>query len=150
MANENQDVERQVWQRVFAQPQTKPEGDDLRMLVLSSLEAAGAYRYLSRILTGRARELARRLWEEEQETAACLRGLHRLSGGGKERPKGISAMQDRPDKVLEKCYHRARRTVTEYTARMVDSEFGSVFRRLAAREEEHCARIAQLLGNNGQ
>ena len=150
MANENQDVERQVWQRVFAQPQTKPEGDDLRMLVLSSLEAAGAYRYLAGILTGRSRELARRLWEEEQETTACLRGLHRLSGGGKERPKGISAMQDRPDKVLEKCYHRARRTVTEYTARTVDSEFGSVFRRLAAREEEHCARIAQLLGNNGQ
>lgn len=148
MENGDKNVERQVWQRVFAQPQTKPEQDDLRMLTLSSMEAAGAYRYLAGTLTGKSRDLARRLWEEEQETAACLRGLHHLSGGGKERPKGMPAVKDSPEKALEKCYHRARRAVTEYTARTVDPEFGSVFRKLADREETHCAQIAQLLGSN--
>ena len=146
MENVDKNVERQVWQRVLAQPQTKPERDDLRMLILSSMEAAGAYRHLAGTLTGRSRELVRRLWEEEQETTACLRGLHRLSGG-KEKPKGMPAIQGSPEKVLEKCYHRTRRAVTEYTARTVDPEFGSAFRRLAEREEEHCARIAQLLGS---
>ena len=148
MEQMDKNMERQVWQRVFAQPQTRPERDDLRMLTLSAMEAAAAYRYLAGSLTGKSRDQARLLWEDEQATVASLRGLHRLSGGGGEKPKTISVSKESPEKVLEKCYHRARRAVTEYTARTVDSEFGTVFRKLAEREEEHCVRIAQLLGSN--
>lgn len=147
MGNVDQGKERQVWQRVLAGKEAQGGREDMRMLVLSSQEAASAYRHISSQLTGTGRELARRLQEEELTTAAILRGIERLSGGTGARPKPTPAIQGPADKVLARCYHRARRMAAEYTARSMEVEFAAVFRILAQREERHCLHIAQLLGN---
>lgn len=146
MGNMDRGKERQVWQRVMAGHERGEGREDLRMLTLSAQEAAGAYRYVAAQLTGPSRDLARRLQEEEQATVAALWGLHRLSGGGGDRPKPMPAPQGGADKVLARYYHRARKTAAEYMARSVEPETGAVFRSLAQREESHCLLIAQLLG----
>lgn len=148
MENFDANVEQQVWQRVFAQPEQKRE--DLRPLVLAAMEAAAAYRELAGMLAGSRQEQAKRLYQEQQSTVTCLRGMQRLSGSGGEPPKALPRPREPAQKLLEKNYHRAKRAMTEYTARSLDSEFGVVFQHLAQREGEHCVMIARLLGQETQ
>lgn len=146
MEQRDSSVERQVWQRVFARTQTREEGDALRMLALGAMEAAEDYRRLANFLTGRPGELARRLWEGERENLACLRGMMALSGGKDTLPRQLRSPRVPAEKLLRKSYYRTRRAMTEYAARMLDGEFGEVFRKMSQREGEHCALIVQLLG----
>lgn len=146
MENMNRNTEQQVWQRVFAQLQAQPGQEDLRMLALSAMELAAGHRLLTGLLTGSAREQAVRLWEEELANIACLKGMQRLSGGAEVTGRMPNAPKEPARRLLEKSYHRTRRAVTEYTARLADPEFGAVFQKMADREREHCAVIAELLG----
>lgn len=146
MENLDRNTEQQVWKRVFAQPQIQSEREDLRLLVLYAMELSAGYRRLAGILTGRDKERLRHLWEGEEANIACLRGIHRLSGGTEEMVKPLSAPNEPARKALEKSYHRTRRALTEYTARLADSEFGMVFQKMADRERDHCAILAELLG----
>lgn len=147
MEKMDRNTEQQVWQRVFAQSPAQPGREDLRMLMLSAMELAAGYRLLTGVLTGSARERAMRLWEDEQSNIACLKGMQRLSGGAEGKPKTLSAPSEPARKVLEKSYHGTRRALTEYTARLADPEFGSVFQKMADREREHCAILMELLGS---
>lgn len=137
----------QVWQRVFAQP-LQPGREDLGPMLQEAMELAGAYRYLTGSLTGRSREQAQRLYEGEMEVIACLKGIGILSGRPEEVLKLWQPTKGPGKKLLEKCYHRSRRCMTEYMARSAEGEFGVVFRALADREGEHCAIIAGLLGRS--
>ena len=144
---ENRDInEQQVWQRVMAQPED-PARDDLRGLLLAAMELAAAYRYLAGALTGRQRERAKRLHEGEQANIACLKGIGILSGRGEEVLKIWNPSKEPGRKLLEKCYHKSRRCMVEYMSRSAETEFGTVFRKMADREGEHCAWIAELLGS---
>lgn len=147
MENWDRNAEQQVWKRVFAHPQMSSGDEDLHLLVLSARELAAGYRRLTGILTGRDKERVKRLWEGEEANIACLRGIHRLSGGAEETVKPLSAPNEPVRRVLEKSYYRTRRAMTEYTARLADPEFGIIFQKMAGREQEHCAILAALLGN---
>lgn len=137
-------VERQVWQRVLKQPE--PSRGDLRALELAALEAAAVYRKLAGTFTGKTREKIRRLYDGQMETAVCLKGIGRLSGGGSGKKANVSAPDEPAFKALEKQYHCARRAMTEYTARTVDGEYGAVFQRMADIQREACWVLAELLG----
>ena len=141
-------VEQQVWQRVRGQqpPEQEVSGMDVRNLTLQAMEAAAEYRYLAGTLTGASREQARRLWERQQESVFSLLGIARLTGSPGERGKTLETAKEPPDKILIRAYHRARKTVTEYTARSLDPQTGLVYRSLSEREQEQCAAIARLLG----
>lgn len=146
MENMDRNTEQQVWQRVFAQPQTPSGREDVYLLILSAMELSAGYRRLAGILTGEDRERMKRLWKGEEANTACLRGIHRLSGGTEEPVKPLSAPNEPVRKALEKSYYKTRRAVTEYTARLADPEFGMVFQKMADRERDHCAILAELLG----
>ena len=137
--------EGQVWQRVL-NPQPAAPRDGLRLLRRESLALAGVYRRLMSSMKGKTGEMAGQLYREEVATAAGLRGLEVLRGedGGKLNP--LSPSQEPAERLLKSCYHRTRGCLTEYTARTVDGETGAVFRQLANRAEQQCARIAELLG----
>ncbi len=141
---EFENPERQVWQRVFSQPQQKRE--DLRPLLLSAMESAGAFRHLAASLTGEGKEQARALHQSQMETVFCLRGLQALSGSAGTFPKVLPQIKEPASRLLEKAFYRAKAAITEYTARSLDPDFGMVFHCLAQREELHCAAIARLLG----
>ena len=142
-------VEQQVWQRVRGQAGPAPEREDLQALIRSAREAAAVYRYLMGSLTGRAGDQARLLWQTQQQTVACLKGIYRLSGGAGRKEKGVSAPREPAQRLLERAYFRAKKTVTEYAARELDPQFGVVFRQLARQEESQCAVIAGALGELG-
>lgn len=142
--------EEQVWRRVLGNEEESPEGMDLRALLLSAMEAAAAYRQLSELVAGKQKERVRRLYEGEQANIACLRGMHRLSSGTVMKPKAMRVAGEPAAKLLEKCYHRTKQAMTEYTARTVDREFGAVFQKMADREREHCVLITELLGELGR
>ena len=149
MENFDPNVEQQVWQRVLAQS-AQPQRDDLRSLQLSAMEMAEVYRHLANTLSGRDREQAKRLHDGETANISCLRGIRILSGVTGEKTKVMNVPKESAGKLLEKCYHKTRRAMTEYMARSVDGEFGEVFRKMADREGAHCAVIAELLGEMGR
>ena len=137
--------ELEVWQRVLSCREETPK-NDLRQLRQESMELAAIYRNLSQRMSGTNQELMKRLHTGERANAAALAGIGKLSRKEEEGLKLWQPGNEEPRRVLEKCYHRSRRCATEYLARTADGEFGLVFGRLAKREEEHCAWIAEILG----
>ncbi len=117
------------------------------MLMLAAMETAAGYRLLTGMLTGKAREQVRGLWEGEQANLACLQGMRRLSGGSGDKRKNISLPSEPAGKLLEKSFYRTRRAMAEYAARLADPEFGVVFQAMADREQAHCAVLIELLGS---
>lgn len=135
-------MESQVWQRVM-QPISGGGSGGLKGLLFTAREQVAACRFLAGTLqTEQARELLRR----EQANADCLRGLLILSGLGEEKGRSMTYEKEPVRRALEKYFRRARKLVTEYTARYAEPEFGEVFRHLAQREGECCALAAELLG----
>lgn len=145
---EDRKLEAQVWQRVRATAEEPPRSD-LRQLQREAMELAAIYRNLVAQFTGRQQEQARRLYLGEKANAQALAGIGLLSRQQGEALKLWQPGKEPAGKVLERCYHRTRRCMTEYLARSAEPEFGSVFRALADREGEHCAVIAELLGSLG-
>lgn len=145
MENMDAGTEKQVWDRVFARSE-QARGEELRSLLLAAVELAANYRYLAGILTGKAREWARGLYEGELENIRCLKGIGILSGSREEVLKIWNPSKEPAKRILEKCYHRTRRCRMEYMARAAEPEFGVVFQSLADREARHCCQLAQLLG----
>ena len=142
----DRNTEQQVWQRVLNQQEEQPRSD-LRQLQFAAMELAGVYRHLAGTLTGKPREKARLLYEEEMETAACLKGLSILSGRKDDLLTIWTPSKEPKQKLLEKCYHQTRRCMVDYTARSAEPEFGCVFHRLAEKAGNRCAILAQLLGS---
>lgn len=140
------ETERQVWQRVNACREEAPK-NDLRQLQREAMELAAVYRALSSGMTGRTREQIMRLYRGEKANALALAGMGYLSRQGGEQMKLWQPGKDDPQKLLERCYHRTRRCMTEYLARSAEAEFGAVFDRMAKREGEHCALLAEVLGS---
>ncbi len=138
----------QVWQRVRSAAE-EPARNNLRQLQREAMELAAVYRALVSQFTGRQQEQARRLYIGEKANAAALAGIGILSGQPGEALKLWQPGKEPARKALEKCYHRSRRCMTEYMARSAENEFGTVFQKLAEREEAHCALIAELLGSLG-
>ena len=145
MDKQDWDTQQQVWQRVRAGREEGPK-NDLRKLQQEAMELAAVYRSLSSQMTGRRRELVMKLYQGERANASALAGIGYLSRQGGENLKLWQPAMEDPGKMLERCYHRTRRCMTEYLARSADGEFGAVFDRMAKREGEHCCMIAELLG----
>ena len=139
-------MEQQVWQRVRAHREEAPK-NDLRQLQREAMELAAVYRILLQQLTGRQREQAMKLYQGERANAAALAGIGKLSRMEGEHMKLWQPGKEDPAKLLEWCFHRTRRCMTEYLARSAEGEFGVVFDRMAKREGEHCGILAELIGS---
>lgn len=140
------ETERQVWQRVNTCREETPK-NDLRQLQREAMELAAVYRALSSRMTGNPREQIMKLYRGEKANALALAGMGYLSRQGGEQLKLWQPGKEDPGKMLERCYHRTRRCMTEYLARSAEAEFGAVFDRMAKRAGEHCALIAEVLGS---
>lgn len=136
-----------VWQRVHASAAIAPDGDSLLALITGEWADAATYLYLSRSRQGREAAALRRLFEEEQSHAACLKGIYTLSTGKKPIIHTVPPAKEPLETALRRCYGREMRSLAEYEARSADPEYGPVFARLAAQEREHCRIVLELLGN---
>lgn len=136
--------ELQIWQRVAGGPQ--PENGNIRPLLLAAVENAAVLRHLTGLLTGKARERMKPLQEGAQRSVEALKGVQKLLGhpAGDLRPPLIP--KEPPRRLLEKSFHRTLRLMTEYSARVLDPEYGVVYQALADRERKAAAVLAEVIG----
>ena len=130
---EDRDLEKRVWERVAAREGAPRE--DMEELLRQARELGEEYRALARLMGDRG-ELAG-VRREQQENARILAGIRALQqGGGSEKQKR-----------LRRCYHRSRRAMTDYAARVATPEVGLAYEYLSDLEREHCLEILRMLGS---
>ena len=140
-----QEREAKVWQRVAEQKEVRIH-HGTQGLIRESGELAAIYRRMAEKMTGKEKQLARKLYELEQANRACLRGIALLSGAGADSTKPWVPGKGDEKGQLMRCYHRTQHSQAEYMARSLDPEYGCVYRELALRQERQCALLAELLG----
>ena len=122
------------------------DGQDLCRLLLAEESAAAMYLALARQLGGRAGGRLEQMAREAQAHAACLEGICVLVTGTVPELCPAPPEHGEPQVLLRRCYGRAMRTLVTYEARREDAEYGPVFSRLAAQQQEHCRIILEILG----
>lgn len=138
-----------VWQRVQG-ARSQPDGANLPNLIAEEWQDAATYLHLSKRMPLREGQLLRRLFEEEQAHAACLKGIYTLTTGQRAAPRATPPQQESVEQILRRCYGREMRCLAEYESRSSDPEYGPVFSRLAAQEREHCRIVLELIGRSKQ
>ena len=136
-----------VWQRVKGEPAGESRKDGLLSLIAEEGTDAAAYLKLSREFAGSEGAKLRRLFQEEQAHAACLKGIYTLITGTRPVVRSAQPELTDPEALLRRCYGREMQCLAKYEARASEPEFGVVFARLAEQEREHCRLVLELLGN---
>ena len=131
---EDRELEKRVWERVAAR-EAPPREEDLEALLRQARELAEEYRALAALMGDRS--ILAGIRREEQETARILAGIRALSQGG-----GSEKLQR-----LRRCYHRSRRAMTDYAARVATPEVGLAYQYLSELERQHCLEILRMLGS---
>lgn len=142
-----------VWNRVRGKeeaPPAAPSTQGLLSLIAEEMQDATTYLHLSRGYQGKEGALLRKLSQEEQAHAACLKGIYTLITGNRPEVRAVPPKQESAEITLRRCYGREMRRLHEYENRSKDPEYGQVFARLAIQEREHCRQILELLGSIGQ
>ena len=140
-------MENRVWQRVLAGPEKS--GENLQPLILAAAETAMEYYHLLRRSSGKNREALQQLYDRTRVNLNCLRGLQTMRFGSAGKVGNLPASGENQRKIMETCYRRTPRAMTEYTARSAEPEFGAVFAVMAQREQSNAALIAEILGMGG-
>lgn len=135
-----------VWQRVHATVQPEPSAAELPALIAGEWTDAATYLHLSRKYQGRESAILRRMFEEEQSHAACLKGIYTLLTGEHSVTRTPPPAQEPLEVTLRRCYGREMHCLAQYEQRQTHREYGPVFARLAEQEREHCRMILELLG----
>ena len=130
---EDRDLEKRVWERVAAREGAPRE--DMEELLRQARELGEEYRALARLMGDRG-ELAG-IRREQQEIARILAGIRALSQGG-----GSERLQR-----LRRCFHRSRRAMTDYAARVATPEVGLAYQYLSELERRHCIEVLKMLGS---
>ena len=115
-------------------------------LLLDTGAAAENFSHLARCFQGHHAEALCRMARDSRAQRACLGGIFAIIAGEPPRsqtptPDG-GTMQTR----LKKAYARALHLLAAFEGKRSDPEYGPVFQRLAARQQEHCRNILEILG----
>ena len=147
MAKYDQEMAQRVWKRVQGEQSREQPERNLQGLILGEWMAASTYLMLSRQMGPKEAEILRRMFREEQNHAACLKGMYVLSTGQKPVIRTPQPSKEPVEATLRRCYSAELQSVAEYEARSGDPEFGHVFARMARQEREHCAYVLELIGS---
>ncbi len=146
METYNSEKAARVWQRVHESTSPLDNAGQLPALIIGEWTDAVTYLQLSRRYQGREAQLLRRLFEEEQSHAACLKGIYTLLTGEQVNHPSPPPPQEPTEVILRRCYGREMQCLAAYEQRTSSPEYGPVFKRLAQQEWEHCRTILELLG----
>ena len=138
-------MESRVWQRVRgAEEPSKPQS--LQALAAAELSEAAVHLMLSRQLQGKEKTLLRRIFEEDQNHASCLKGMHSFQTDSMLSVRPVSPAPESPSIALRKCYARKLKAAKEYETRISDPEYGPIFQQLAKEEWTHCRWLLEMAG----
>lgn len=115
-------------------------------LIAQELSDANRYLQLSRRFQGRDSILLRQMAQQEQDHAACLKGLYTLITGQQPKIPATQNDQQEVSQLLRFCYGNQMHRLARYEARAGDSQYGHIFARLANQEQEQCHKLLALLG----
>ena len=135
-----------VWERVQGRPVRDP--GDLPALIAGEWSDAAIYLQLSRRFQGKESAALRRLYEQEQSHAACLKGIYTLLTGTQPAVPTVTPALENTEAALRRCYGREMQSLAAYEARSADPEYGQVFARLAQQEREHCHTLLTIIGSH--
>ena len=138
-------TEARVWERVRGEGSAPPDAGAFPGLLLEELQAAAALQLLSRRFQGRERMLLQRMVREEQEHAACLRGICRLVNGSTPACRAPAAEDTSTEILLRRCYAGKMRALAAYESRC-SGEYAPAFAAMAAQERQHACLLLQLMG----
>ncbi len=137
---------KRVWQRVQGEAQLPKPDWEIASLIAIKGQTASGYARLSRYFRGQTGVLMQKLYRQELEHIATLKGLCKLHGG---QPPKVSALL--PAKVpaeilLRQCYGQKQQLLAAYDKYKADPQHGGVFQMLIAQEQSQCRILLQLLG----
>ena len=135
-----------VWNRVQGHSAEEFDVQHLPELIAQELRDANTYLQLSRRFQGRDSVLLRQMAQQEQDHAACLKGLYTLITGQPPQLPATQTTQQELSQLLRVCYGNQMHRLARYESRAGDSQYGHIFARLAAQEQEQCHRLLALLG----
>lgn len=136
----------QVWQRVRSAALPEDLAAELTGMIAGEWTDAASYLQLSRRFQGKDAALLRRMFEEEQSHAACLKGIYTLLTGERTVTRTPPTPQEPIAVTLRRCYGREMRCLAIYEQHASHREYGMIFQRLAEQEREHCRALLELLG----
>ena len=136
-----------VWQRVRGEASQNEEANSLPAMIAGEWWDAASYLRLSRQFTGKEAGILRKMFEEEQSHAACLKGIYTLLTGQRLVTQTPVARQEPLSATLRRCYGREMQCLANYEKWSDHREYGPVFARLAQQERAHCAALLEILGN---
>ena len=131
-----------VWERVQNHGGMEMLPELIGMEWLDSM----TYMALSRRFQGRDSQLLRQLAQQEQDHAACLRGIYTLATGRRPVVSTPVMPKEDPEALLRKSYGSHMQRLARYEARKEDPEYGQIFSQLAQQERDQCQKLLALLG----
>lgn len=138
------DEQVKIWQRVKGEVPSMTDG--LPGLVAALLSRAAFYSTLARQMQGPGRSILITMQEETQHCARCLKGIYRMITGTVLKPAPVPFASENTEAALRKCYGQTLKTLAACNARAGDPEYGAVFSAVAAKMQEHCCALAELMG----
>ena len=119
----------------------------LMAVLLDTGTAAENFSQLARCFRGWGSEELERMARESRAQWNCLGGIFSLVTG--ETPRRQTPVPDGGTAQirLKKAYARALHLLAAFEGKGQDPEYGPVFQRLAARQQDHCRRILEIIGS---
>ena len=147
MENYDPEAATRVWQRVQGKTTQTQDLGSLPEMIAGEWQDAATYLRLSRQFSGKEAEILRKMFEQEQSHAACLKGIYTLLTGQRLVTQTLPLRQELLSVTLRRCYGREMQSLAQYEKWSDHREYGPVFSRLAQQERAHCAAILEILGN---
>ena len=147
MENYDPEVAARVWQRVQGKILQDEDLNGLPAMIAGEWQDAATYLRLSRQFSGKEANILRKMFEEEQSHAACLKGIYTLLTGQQLETQTPTIRQEPLAATLRRCYGREMQCLAQYERWTEHREYGPVFSRLAQQERAHCTALLELLGN---
>lgn len=147
MENYDPEAAARVWQRVQGKMPQNEDLNSLPAMIAGEWQDAATYLRLSRQFTGKEAATLRKMFEEEQSHAACLKGIYTLLTGQRLVTQTLPLGKETLSATLRRCYGREMQSLAQYEKWSDHREYGPVFSRLAQQERAHCAALLEILGN---
>ena len=118
----------------------------LMAVLLDTGMAAENFSRLARCFQGRPSEELGRMARESRAQGACLGGIFALVTGESPRRQTPTPDGGTVQTRLKRAYARALHLLSAFEGKAKDPEYGPVFQRLAARQQDHCRQILEIIG----
>ena len=104
MEHYDQEAAARVWQRVQGKTAQNEDLNSLPAMIAGEWWDAATYLRLSRQFAGKEAAILRKMFEEEQSHAACLKGIYTLLTGQQLVTQTPAPRQENLSVTLRRCY----------------------------------------------